>query len=132
MDRDAEIELLREALRRRVELTSVRQVAAEVKMSHGGVYNLVTGNVVPYGKTLAKLRAWYVEQSARGGSGLTVDAARFLVDQMLGAVPAYLRPAAGVEMLDKLEGIYEQCGVPRPAWVEVLRRQLRAQAEGGG
>ena len=124
MDRHAEIELLREALRRRVETTSVRQVAAEVRMSHGAVYNLVNGDVVPRGKTLAKLRVWYVEQSARGGSGLTVDAARFLVDQMLGAVPAYMRPAAGVELLEKLDGVYQQFGVPTPHWVGELRKQV--------
>ena len=125
MDRNAEIELLRNALRRRVETTSVRQVAAEVKMSHGAIFNLINGQVVPRGKTLSKLRAWYVEQSSGGGAGLTLEAASFLVDLMLGSVPAYLRPTAGVEMLDKLEEIYEHFGVPTPAWVNALRKQLK-------
>ncbi|HEX6747582.1 MAG TPA: hypothetical protein VF092_09865 [Longimicrobium sp.] len=124
MDRNAEIELLREALRRRVETTSVRQVAAEVKMSHGAIFNLVSGQAVPRGKTLVKLRAWYVEQSASGGMGLTMEAARFLVDQMLGAVPAYMRRAAGVELLVKLEGVYQLFGVPIPSWLTPLRKQL--------
>ena len=124
MDRDAEIELLREALRRRAEETSVRKVAAEVNMSHGGIFNIINGDVVPQGKTLAKLRSWYVEQSARGGFGLTVDAARFLVEQMLGGVPSYLRSHASAELLNRLDEVYRSFDVPTPAWVAKLRSQL--------
>jgi AcrR family transcriptional regulator len=129
VNRDAEIEFLREALRRRVEKTSVRQVAEEVKMSHGGVYNLVAGAVVPHGKTLAKLRAWYLEQWAQGGGTLTVPAARYLLEQMLGSVPQYLRPTAGVEMLDGMEALYARLGVPVPAWVGELRKELKIEGE---
>ena len=127
MDRDTEIEVLREALRRRVEQTSVRQAAAEVKMSHGGVYNFVSGDVVPYGKTLAKLRAWYVEQSARGGAGVSLQTARFLVDQLLGTIPQFVRPAAGLELLDSVEAIYGRFGVPVPSWLEKLRNELKGE-----
>ena len=129
MDRAAEIEFLREALRRRVEQTSIRHVALEVKMSHGGIYNLVIGKVVPYGKTLAKLRAWYLAQWAQGGEGLSTDAARYLIEQMLGSIPRALRPQAGVELLDGLEVLYRKYGLPAPAWLHELRRELRADAE---
>lgn len=132
VDRDTEIEFLREALRRRVEKTSVRQVAAEVKMSHGGVYNLVAGTVVPYGKTLAKLRAWYLEQSASGGAGLTVPAARYLIDQMLAAVPQVVRPAAAAELLENLTAVHGRFGVPAPPWVHQLRGALEEEAGKGG
>ena len=130
MDRDAEIDMLREALRRRVEKTSVRQVAAEVKMSHGGVYNLISGDVAPYGKTLTKLRAWYLDQSARGEGTLNVEAARYLVEQLLAAVPSSLRAAAGAEMLDTLEALFDRFEVPLPAWVDRLRKELREEAGG--
>lgn len=129
MDRAAEIEFLREALRRRVEQTSIRHVALEVHMSHGGIYNLVIGKVVPYGKTLAKLRAWYLAQWAQGGEGLSTDAARYLIEQMLGSIPRALRPQAGVELLDGLEALYRKYGLPSPAWLHELRRELRADAE---
>ncbi|HSU15445.1 hypothetical protein [Longimicrobium sp.] len=131
MERNAEIESLREALRRRVEETSVRQVAAEVKMSHGGIYNLVAGDVVPYGKTLAKLRAWYVERTLRGGGGFTATAARYVIDQMLENVPRAVRPAAELEMLDNFKALYEKFHVPAPAWVIELRREAGGRTEGG-
>ena len=129
MDRAAEIEFLREALRRRVEQTSIRHVALEVKMSHGGIYNLVIGKVAPYGKTLAKLRAWYLAQWAQGGEGLSTDAARYLIEQMLRSIPPTLRAEAGVELLDGLEVLYRKYGLPPPAWLHELRRELRADAE---
>ncbi|MBV9110841.1 MAG: hypothetical protein JO306_15630 [Gemmatimonadetes bacterium] len=130
MDRDAEIDMLREALRKRVEKTSVRQVAAEVNMSHGGVYNLISGDAAPYGKTLTKLRAWYLDQTARGEGTLNVEAGRYLVEQLLAAVPPSLRAAAGAEMLDKLEALFERFEVPLPPWVDRLRKELREEAGG--
>jgi transcriptional regulator with XRE-family HTH domain len=132
VDRDTEIEILREALRRRAEETTVRQVAAEVGMSHGGVHNLLSGGVAPYGKTLAKLRAWYVDQQLRGGGELTAMTARYLVDKLLAAVPAPVRAAAQVETLDSLTAVYGRFGVPAPPWIAELRDELGREVESGG
>ncbi len=128
MDRDAEIEFLREALRRRVEQTSVRHVAAEVQMSHGGVYNLVMGRVVPYGKTLAKLRSWYLREWARGGGALTLAAARYLMEEMLGTIPRRLRARAGLELMDMLVELYGRHNAATPSWVVELRVEYQAEA----
>lgn len=132
MDRPSEIEFLREALRRRVEQTSIRQVAMEVKMSHGGVYNLVSGSVAPYGKTLAKLRAWYLEQWSLGGEGLSTDAARYLVQQMLAAIPRSIRARAGVEMMEAMEALFRRHATPPPAWLHEVRRELKEEADEEG
>jgi AcrR family transcriptional regulator len=131
VDRTSEIEFLREALRRRVEQTSIRTVAAEVQMSHGGIYNLVSGKVAPYGKTLAKLRAWYLQQWAENGVGLSVPAAHYLLEQMLSAIPRSLRPRAAVELLDGMETLFRRYGLPAPAWVHQLRRDLREETDAG-
>jgi hypothetical protein len=129
VDRAEEIEFLREALRRRVEQTSIRQVALEVKMSHGGIYNQLLGKVAPYGKTLSKLRAWYLEQWVQGGEGLSAEAARYLIEQMLGSIPRALRVRATLELLDGMEVLYRRYGLPPPAWLHELRRELRAEAD---
>ena len=128
MDRDAEIEFLREALRRRVEQTSVRHVAAEVQMSHGGVYNLVMGTAAPYGKTLAKLRSWYLREWARGGGALTLAAARYLMEEMLGTIPRRIRPRAGLELMETLVDLYGRHGAPSPPWVDELREEYEEEA----
>lgn len=125
MDRRDEIEFLRSALRRRVEQTSVRQAATEAGMSHGGVHNFITGTELPYGKTLARLRTWYLEHWALGTEGLSLEAARYLVAEMLGAIPRTERAAAGAELLDALEGIHRRHEMPPPAWLHELRREWR-------
>ena len=124
MDRTTEIEFLREALRRRVDQTSIRQVAAEVKMSHGGVYNLVSGSVAPYGKTLVKLRAWYLARWSAGGEAVSTEAARYLVQQLLAAIPGVYRAEAGVDMMNSLETLFRRHHTPPPPWVKALRREL--------
>ncbi len=124
VDRSAEVEFLREALRRRVEQTSIRQAASEVKMSHGGIYNLVQGGVVPYGKTLAKLRTWYLAHWAAGGESLSTEAAHYLLSEMLGSVPREQRSLATLELLNRIEGVYHSFSVPPPAWLHELRREL--------
>ena len=128
MDLEAEIEFLREALRRRVEQTSIRHVAEEVNMSHGGIYNLINGKVRPYGKTLAKLRVWYLERWAQGGEGLSIAAAGYLVEQMLGPIPRPLRGLAALELLDAIEVLYGKYEFPAPGWLNDLRQGLRAEA----
>lgn len=131
MDRRDEIEFLRTALRRRVEQTSVRQAAVEAGMSHGGVHNFITGTELPYGKTLARLRAWYLEHWAQGTEGLSLEAARYLVAEMLGAIPRTERAAAGAELLDALEAIHRRHEMPPPAWLHELRREWRASTHSG-
>jgi AcrR family transcriptional regulator len=129
-DREKEIEFLRDALRRRVEQTSIRQVAAEVKMSHGGIYNLVTGEAAPYGKTLAKLRAWYLSQWAQGDEGLSTDTGRYLLRQMVAHMAPSVRGRAAAELLDAIDVLHRKYATPPPAWVHEVRRELRASAEG--
>lgn len=125
MDRRDEIEFLREAVRRRVEQTSIRQTAKEIGVSHGGIHNLVNRREVLYGKTMAKLRTWYLAQWAEGGAGLSTDAARYLTAEMLGAIPRALRQQAQIELLDALAALYRKHAVPPPAWLHDLRQEWK-------
>lgn len=129
MDRAAEVEFLRNALRRRVEQTSIRHVALEVRMSHGGIYNLILGKVEPYGKTLSKLRVWYMGRWAEGGESLSSSSAGFLLEEMLGSIPRALRGQASLELLDRIGELHRKHSVPVPGWVQELRVVLRAGLE---
>jgi hypothetical protein len=67
------------AVREAVERTSIRAVAKESGVSHGGIYNFANGRTRRlYGTTLGKLRNWYLRQWASGGVGLTSDVAAYL------------------------------------------------------
>ena len=128
MNHREEIELLRAALRRRTEETSVRQVAAEAGMSHGGVHNFVTRGDSPYGKTLAKLRAWYLHQAAAGGEPLSAAAAGYLIEQMLAPIAPREQRAARGEILNALDTVYRKYSTSPPAWLYMLREEPDADA----
>jgi hypothetical protein len=84
---DGEIAFLYAAVRRAVERSSIRDVARQSGMSHGGVHNIVTGTTNrTYGATICKLREWYLGQWARGGDGLTPEVATYLIEQVLAAI----------------------------------------------
>jgi hypothetical protein len=85
----------------------------------------VLGRVVPYGKTMAKLRTWYLEQWAQGGEGLSTEAASYLTEQMLGPIPRGARGMAKMELLDWMEVLYRRYDLPPPNWLHEVRRELR-------
>lgn len=118
-----DITIFIDAVRRRVEQTSVRHVAAELKMSHGGVHNLVCGSSSPYGKTLAKLRAWYSVQIAEGRVGFSREAALYLLPAMLSPIPAEQQPGACRDLAAALEELFRQYGTEPPLWVVAIREQ---------
>lgn len=115
-----------EAARRAVARSSIRDVAIQAGMSHGGLHNLIAGNTrIIYGVTLRRLRTWYLREWADGADGLTVGAASYLIQQLLAVVDADERRSAGLELLDALERIYRAFGTPLPAWFVSVRNEFR-------
>jgi hypothetical protein len=115
------------AVRQAVKRSSIRAVAAQSGLSPGGVHNLVTGSTrrCVYGKTINKLRAWYLREWAAGGDGLSSEAASYLVRQLLAPIRAEERAGAGLELVSALERIYASRGTPRPAWLHSVRDECR-------
>ena len=106
------------AVRREVERKSVRAVSKDLGVSHGTISNIVSGKTRRlYGTTLSKLRSWYLRQWAGGGDGLTPDAAAYLMEEMLAAIPPGERKAAALELVQGLGRIYAMHGVPPPVWL---------------
>ena len=91
-------------------------------MSHGGVYNIANGNTTQiYGKTIRKLRAWYLHQWATGGYDLTPEIAAYLLGQVLIGIPPDKREGATLELVASLETIYDSRCSPRPVWLSAVR-----------
>jgi hypothetical protein len=110
------------AVRREVGRSSIRAVAKASGVSHGGIYNLVTGRTHRvYGTTISKLRDWYLHQWASGGDGLTPAVSAYLIEQMLAAIAPGARSAAALELVRSLEGIYRSHSTPPPAWLSAVR-----------
>jgi hypothetical protein len=121
-----EVPFLFAAVRRAVARSSIRAVAKDSEVSHGGISNIVSGKTRRlYGTTLTKLRSWYLRQWAAGGDGLTPDVAAYLMGEMLAAIAPGERNAAALELVHALERIYTTHGGPRPAWLSVVRDEYQ-------
>lgn len=125
MEIDAQVEVFREAVRLRVERTSIRVVALESGLSHGCIANLLAGSGHPRGKTLRLLREWYEARSARGEFPLTARRALYLADQLLFTIPAGERPTAEHELVAAVAEIYHRRALPLPQWLLAMERQPR-------
>src|SRR5215218_4220422 len=124
---DREIAFLYAAVRRAAERSSIRDVARQSGMSHGGVHNIVTGNTNrTYGATIRKLRDWYLRQWAKGGDGLTPEVAAYLIEQVLAAIEPGAHSAAALDLVRSLEEIYTSHSTPRPAWLSAVRNEYRS------
>ena len=126
LENDEEVTFLLAALRLAVERSSIRDVAVRSEISHGGIHRLVSENSGRiYGKTLRKLRQWYLREWAAGDDSLTPDVAAYLVEQELAAISPGDRKAAALELVQALERIYGSYGTPPPAWLSAIRNGLR-------
>jgi len=122
------------AARRAVARITIRDVAIQAGISRGGLWNLINGKTrVLYGPTINRLRTWYLRQWAGGSESLTLEAASYLMQQLLAPIDAGERWSAGLELLDALERIYKGRNTPMPAWLapvaEEFRRASYADAE---
>ncbi|HEU4559417.1 MAG TPA: hypothetical protein VFS20_16280 [Longimicrobium sp.] len=123
MSRDEETTYLIGLVRRRAEQTSVRHVAGELAMSHGGVQNLIRGNARPYGKTMAKLRRWLLAQSA-GEAGMSAAAAHYLIPEMLSLIPGERHDRACLEFVGELESLFRRYDTAPPEWLVDVRERM--------
>ena len=121
-----EVPFLFAAVRHAVARSSIRAVAKDSEVSHGGISNIVSGKTRRlYGTTRSKLRSWYLRQWAAGGDGLTPDVASYLMEEMLAAIAPGERKAAALELVHGLERIYATHGVPPPVWLSVVRNDYQ-------
>lgn len=130
---DGEVTFLLAALRLAVERSSIRDVASRSGMSHGGIHRLIGGQPGRiYGKTLRKLRHWYLQEWATGGDSLTPDVAAYLVEQGLAAISSGDRMAAALELVQAVERIHASYGTPPPAWLGVVRSRIQRSESASG
>ena len=115
------VQVIREAVERQVEATSIRDVAAEIGMSPTTLYTFIRGeSQEPYRKNHRKLLTWYV-QSRREVSVVDVHAAAASLELLTLHFPVRQRRNAQRQVL----GLLEQLGresVPVPQWMSELKR----------
>jgi hypothetical protein len=111
--------VLRDALRRAVDQTSLRQVAREVGLSPRGV-TLVIRGVQSQKKTVAKLREWY----ARHGPavvGMSGEMAAASLANLLEGLDGADREVAARAIVALLEAVHRGREADPPGWIDHLR-----------
>ncbi|MET0399841.1 MAG: hypothetical protein ABW277_23840 [Longimicrobiaceae bacterium] len=117
--------VLRQALERWVEKTSLRQAARETGMSPTGLRKVLSGSRV-HASTERKLLTWYLRHLAQQGDWGALDAdtaAAALALLTEGLLPGTRRALVST-FLERIEKAYRDAGQVVPAWVQTLRSEL--------
>lgn len=116
--------ILRQAVERWVEKTSLRQVARETGMSPTGLRKVLSGSRV-HASTERKLLTWYLRHLAQQGDWGALDAdtaAAALTLLTEGLLPGTRRLLVSA-FLERIDTAYRDAGLVVPAWVQTLRSE---------
>lgn len=116
---------LRQVIEARLASMSLRGVARDVGMSPSGLQKFVDGSV-PYLPTRQKLERWYVRETARSGEDMSAGVAMAALNLLVDDLPLSRRRATLLSMVDTLSAAYDAPDAVRPAWLEDLLREARA------
>lgn len=118
------LEVLRDFVRSQTELSSIRQVAAEVNLGRTTLHAFINGETNPHPRVRRVLALWYLQKLEQAPD---IDVARPYVaalDILLSEVPDDRRREAQQSLIGTLTDLHEATGV-EPRWLELLRTQPR-------
>lgn len=118
------MEMLREAARRHVDATSLRQAAREIGMSPTGLRGFLDG-ADPYGKTTRKLTQWFVRVAEHRRDEVMADAASAALSLLVQHFSPAARDQAMDEVLEVVDRRCRETKTPRPSWLVEMRRRKR-------
>lgn len=118
------LEVLRDFVRSQAELSSIRQVAAEVGLGRTTLHTFINGETNPHPRVRRLLGLWYLQKLEQAPD---IDVARPYVaalEILLSEVPEERRRAAQQSMLELLTETHSEAGAA-PRWLELLQTQPR-------
>ena len=109
-------DVLRAALRRAAEESTLRGVAAQVGMTHAGLQRYIEGRTRPREATQRKLREWYLRE-AGNWTGVEEGTARAAIAVLLEGLPPAEQDRAVAEMAAVVRDAYERVKISPPGWL---------------
>jgi len=109
------VEMLRRAVAKRVGESSLRVVAAEIKMSWKGVDKFLSGSV-PRARTIQKLTEWYLRRSAAADEPASDEVIAAALELIVRHLPPAHREEARSAVSDAVRKVGEEHGIPAPSW----------------
>jgi hypothetical protein len=123
------IDAIRRLLKEAVEASSLREVAAEVGISHAGLWNILRGTV-PNSRTIPDLWAWYTERATPLAAGKGEPTSpRGAVDTLVSELPEVIRARARLQVARAAARTYDGWRVERPSWLRDLLAELESEID---
>ncbi|WP_420129178.1 hypothetical protein [Longimicrobium sp.] len=119
--RTLSVDVLRDFALSQSDVTSLRQVAEEIGISHSALHKFVTGQTDPQRRVKRLIGLWYLDVIETGDD---IDVARpyaNALDTLLSGVPEVQREATAAGVLAVVELAYTEAGAAPPRWVDALR-----------
>jgi hypothetical protein len=120
--RSVPLDVLRDFVRSQAELSSLRQVAAEIGLGRTTLHSFISGETNPHPRVRRLLGLWYLQKLEQAPD---IDVARpyaAALEILLSEVPEDRRRAAQQSLLKLLAETHAQGGA-EPRWLELLRTQ---------
>ena len=115
-DEDTSLRRLRDAVRLRIEATSLRRTAAEIDLSPTGLSGFLDGKAA-HQSTRSKVLRWYARHAWREGTAATPEAARASLSLLVQHLPAPVRPEVAGRLVELLARLTDAHGLGRPGWL---------------
>jgi AcrR family transcriptional regulator len=128
--RTASLDRLREAVRERVEATSLRHVARQVGMSPTGLRNFLAGGI-PYQKSRRRLFEWMHREDGAAEAGPTSQGVSGSLASLVADLPPERRGAALQALVGTLRTLYDTHADAAPSWLGELSGEASEPEEGG-
>jgi hypothetical protein len=112
------LDRLRDAVRARVERTSLRHVARQVGMSPMGLRSFVEGGV-PYQKSRRRLFEWLHRDAADAREDAAAEVPEALAS-LVADLPAERREGALAALVQTLRALYDSHAQAAPGWLGAL------------
>lgn len=119
------VEVLREFVRDQAELSSVRQLAAEIGLGRTTLHSFVTGETTPHPRVRRLIALWYLQKMEQSSGSDAVKPYAAALEILLADLPAERRSSAKQELVELLTQTHSAEGRAAPRWLEWLRKDTR-------
>lgn len=119
------VDTIRRFAQDQAELTSIRQVAAEIGLGRTTLHKFVAGETMPHPRVRRLLALWYLRRSGQpAGREEALQPYASALEILLAGVPDAARDQAAGEVLDVIARGYAASSGERPEWLDALRDRL--------
>jgi hypothetical protein len=117
------VETLRAFARDRAELSSVRQVAAEVGLGRTTLHNFISEDTTPHPRVRRLLALWYLGEKAKAENTPSPQTYASALAVLLEGVPAEQQAHAMASLIERIATMHADAGVPLPPGLAELQNR---------